>query len=92
MSEQDRDRLRKLIVTGDNRLKQGGARQAAKARESFLAALAHAEQTDLADERVRGLLERRITDALAIESSGDAEMSAERPSAGGFLVLWCGVE
>ena len=72
VSDDDRDRLRKLIVTGDNRLKQGGSRQAAKARESFAAALAHAEQTGLADERIRGLLERRLTDALAIETAGDA--------------------
>ena len=69
MADEARDRLRTLIVTGDNRLKQGGAKQAGRARQSFEAALAYAEQHGLADERLRGLIGRRIDDARAIEDA-----------------------
>ena len=46
-------RLRSLIVTGDNRLKQGGPEQARKARETYEKALAEAEAAGLDDELVR---------------------------------------
>ncbi len=69
MSEDPRERLRKLIVTGDNRLKQGDGRLAARARESFEAALAHAEATGLADDRLRTLLARRIETTRARDAA-----------------------
>ena len=60
MSEQAREHVRKLILIGDNRLKQGDGRLAGKARETFLQALAEAEAAGVADERLRGLLQLRI--------------------------------
>ena len=55
-----RERIQKLLVTGDNRLKQGAG--AAKARESWEAALAVAREAGL-EERVRPLVELRLADA-----------------------------
>ena len=55
-----RERIQKLLVTGDNRLKQGAG--AAKARESWEAALAVACEAGL-EERVRPLVELRLADA-----------------------------
>ena len=55
-----RERIQKLLVTGDNRLKQGAG--AAKARESWEAALAVARDAGL-EERVRPLVELRLADA-----------------------------
>ena len=54
--------LRSLILSGDNRLKQGGPVQARKARETYEQALAEAEAAGPADDLLRGLLERRIED------------------------------
>ncbi len=54
-----RERIRKLLVTGDNRLKQGLA--PAKARESFEQALAAAREAGL-EEEVRPLVEIRLAD------------------------------
>ena len=54
-----RERIRKLLVTGDNRLKQGVA--PAKARESFEQALAVAREAGL-EESVRPLVELRLAD------------------------------
>ena len=62
MSEPDgdiRERIQKLLVTGDNRLKQGS--DPAKARESWEAALALAREAGL-EERVRPLVEVRLAD------------------------------
>ena len=55
-----RERIQKLLVQGDNRLKQGAG--AAKARESWEQALAVAVEAGLA-ERVRPLVELRLADA-----------------------------
>jgi hypothetical protein len=62
-----RERIQKLLLTGDNRLKQGVA--AAKVRESYEQALAVAREAGL-EERIRPLVEVRLADldALAPES------------------------
>jgi hypothetical protein len=54
-----RERIQKLLVTGDNRLKQGV--DAAKARESYEQALAVAREAGLED-KVRPLVEVRLAD------------------------------
>jgi hypothetical protein len=54
-----RERIQKLLVTGDNRLKQGV--DPAKARESWEQALAVAREAGL-EETVRPLVEVRIAD------------------------------
>jgi predicted negative regulator of RcsB-dependent stress response len=54
-----RDRIQKLLVTGDNRLKQGV--DSAKARESYEQALAVAREAGL-EESVRPLVEVRLAD------------------------------
>ena len=62
-----RTRIQKLLVTGDNRLKQGVS--AAKARESYEQALAVAREAGIEDA-VRPLVEIRLADLerLARES------------------------
>jgi hypothetical protein len=57
--EEARAKIQKLLVTGDNRLKQGVA--PAKARESFLQALEVAREAGL-EEQVRPLVELRLAD------------------------------
>ena len=59
MEEDARERIQKLLVTGDNRLKQGVA--PAKARESWEQALAVAREAGL-EEQVRPLVEVRLAD------------------------------
>jgi hypothetical protein len=54
-----RTRIQKLLVTGDNRLKQGV--DPAKARESWEQALALAREAGLED-RIRPLVEVRLAD------------------------------
>ena len=54
-----RGRIQKLLVTGDNRLKQGVA--AEKVRESYEQALAVAREAGL-EERIRPLVEVRLAD------------------------------
>ena len=54
-----RERIQKLLVTGDNRLKQGV--DPAKVRESYEQALAVAREAGL-EERVRPLVEVRLAD------------------------------
>ena len=54
-----RSRIQKLLVTGDNRLKQGVSHE--KARESYEQALAVAREAGL-EERVRSLVEVRLAD------------------------------
>jgi hypothetical protein len=63
-----RDRIQKLIVTGDNRLKQGVSPE--KARQSYEQALELAREEGL-EERVRPLIEIRLADLerLAREST-----------------------
>ena len=59
-----RDRIRKLLVTGDNRLKQGVSPE--KARESYEQALALARENGL-EEQVRPLVEVRLADLERLE-------------------------
>jgi hypothetical protein len=75
MEEKLNEKIRKLIITGDNRLKQGVAPE--KARESFLQALEAAREAGLEDE-VRPLVELRLADLerLARESPRSAEPDA----------------
>jgi hypothetical protein len=54
-----RERIQKLLVTGDNRLKQGAGIE--KARESYEQALAVAVEAGL-DAQVRPLVEVRLAD------------------------------
>ena len=54
-----RERIQKLLVTGDNRLKQGV--DPAKARQSYEQALAVAREAGL-EESVRPLVEIRLAD------------------------------
>jgi hypothetical protein len=61
-----REHIRKLLVTGDNRLKQGV--DTARVRESFEAALALAREAGL-EESVRPLVERRLADLDAAQSA-----------------------
>ena len=58
-SEDVRERIQKLLVTGDNRLKQGVDH--AKVRESWEQALAVAREAGLEDA-VRPLVEVRLSD------------------------------
>ena len=62
--ENARAQIRKLLVTGDNRLKQGVA--PAKARESYEQALAMAREAGLEAE-VRPLVEVRLADLERLE-------------------------
>ena len=57
--EDARIRIQKLLVTGDNRLKQGAG--AAKARQSYEQALAVAREAGL-EEAVRPLVEVRLAE------------------------------
>ena len=59
MEEDARERIQKLLVTGDNRLKQGV--DPAKARESWEQALAVAREAGL-EQRIRPLVELRLAD------------------------------
>ena len=70
-----RSRIQRLLVTGDNRLKQGVAPE--KARESFLQALEVAREAGLED-KVRPLVELRLADLerLAAESPRSAPPDA----------------
>jgi hypothetical protein len=54
-----RERIQKLILTGDNRLKQGV--DAAKVRESYAQALELAREHGM-EERIRPLVELRLAD------------------------------
>jgi hypothetical protein len=57
--EDARERIRKLLLTGDNRLKQGVA--AEKVRASYEEALAVARDAGL-EEQIRPLVEVRLAD------------------------------
>jgi hypothetical protein len=59
VEEDVREPIQKLLVTGDNRLKQGV--DPAKARESWEQALALAREAGLED-RIRPLVEVRLAD------------------------------
>jgi hypothetical protein len=58
-TDEARARIQHLLVTGDNRLKQGV--DPAKARESWLQALEAAKEAGL-EESVRPLVEVRLAD------------------------------
>jgi hypothetical protein len=77
--EKARARVRSLIISGDDRLKQGGPVQARKARESYQKALKAAESAGLADDLIRTLLERRIADCrvLELEPGGETAVRAK---------------
>lgn len=64
MADDTRERIQKLLVTGDNRLKQGVAPE--KVRESYEQALAVAREAGL-EETVRPLVEIRLAD---LDASG----------------------
>ena len=64
-----RERIQKLLVTGDNRLKQGVALE--KARESYEQALAVAMEAGLEDT-VRPLVEIRLADLERLAAERDA--------------------
>jgi hypothetical protein len=70
-----RERIQKLLVTGDNRLKQGVA--PAKVRESYEQALAAAREAGL-EERIRPLVELRLAD---LERLGPGSPPPSRPDA-----------
>ncbi len=61
-----RERIQKLLVTGDNRLKQGVSRD--KVRESYEQALALAREAGF-EERVRPLVEVRLADLERLEGA-----------------------
>jgi hypothetical protein len=73
--EKAREKIQKLLVTGDNRLKQGVDPE--KARQSFLQALEVAREAGLEDQ-VRPLVEIRLADLprLARESPRPVEPDA----------------
>jgi hypothetical protein len=73
--ENAREKIKKLLVTGDNRLKQGVDPE--KARQSFLQALDVAREAGL-EEQVRPLVELRLADLprLARESPRSGEPDA----------------
>jgi predicted negative regulator of RcsB-dependent stress response len=66
-----RNRIQKLLVTGDNRLKQGVSHE--KARESYEQALEVAREAGL-EESVRPLVEVRLADL--------ERLAAEKPPPG----------
>jgi hypothetical protein len=60
-----RAKIQRLLVTGDNRLKQGVKPE--KVRESYLAALEAAREAGL-EEAVRPLVELRLADLERLEA------------------------
>jgi hypothetical protein len=63
VADDARERIQKLLVTGDNRLKQGVAPE--KVRESYEQALAVAREAGLEDA-IRPLVEVRLADLDAL--------------------------
>jgi hypothetical protein len=70
-----REHIQKLLVTGDNRLKQGVAPE--KVRESYEQALAVAREAGL-EESVRPLVEVRLAD---LERLGRESLRSAPPDA-----------
>ena len=68
-----RDRIQKLLVTGDNRLKQGVAPD--KVRGDYEQALALAREAGL-EESVRPLVERRLADLERLAGESASTRSA----------------
>ena len=69
-----RNRIQRVLLTGDNRLKQGVPPQ--KVRESYLQALELAREAEI-EERVRLLIEVRLADLERL----DRESSPPAPPA-----------
>ena len=63
-----RERIQKLILTGDNRLKQGV--DPGKVRQSYEQALAVAREAGM-EERIRPLIELRLADLASSEAIPD---------------------
>jgi hypothetical protein len=77
-AEDARARIQRLLVTGDNRLKQGVS--PAKIRESYEAALEAAREAGL-EEKVRPLVELRLADLEQLESTAPPPPDAGDPAA-----------
>jgi hypothetical protein len=75
MSDDARERIQKLLVTGDNRLKQGVAHD--KVRETYEQALEVAREAGL-EEAIRPLVEVRLAD---LERLGEAAPPPAPPAA-----------
>ena len=67
--DQAAERVKKLIIVGDNRLKQGGVDKFAKARGTFQQALRLAEEAGI-DERFRPFIERRLESIEQLAGGG----------------------
>jgi hypothetical protein len=72
--EQAAERIKKLIIVGDNRLKQGGDDKFGKARGTFEQALRMAEEVGLGD-RFRPFVQARLDsiDRLAGQAGVDSD-------------------
>jgi hypothetical protein len=68
LNEETKEKIQKLLITGDNRLKQGVDPE--KVRESFLQALELAREAGL-EEQVRPLVEIRLADLDRFSSQSD---------------------
>jgi hypothetical protein len=77
-AEDARARIQRLLVTGDNRLKQGVS--PAKIRESYEAALEAAREAGL-EEKVRPLVELRLADLEQLEAKAPPPPDAGDPAA-----------
>jgi hypothetical protein len=66
-----RERIRKLLVLGDNRLKQGDVQILAKARESYEEALALAREAGL-EAQVAPLVELRLAEVERLSKEASA--------------------
>ena len=73
--DEARAKIQRLLVTGDNRLKQGV--DPAKARESYEQALAVAREAGLEDA-VRPLVEVRLADLDRLTETGQAGAAPEQ--------------
>ena len=74
MKDGARTQIQKLLVTGDNRLKQGVA--PAKVRESYEQALAVAREAGV-EEAVRPLVEFRLADLERLEAEPSPRVEPE---------------
>ena len=74
--DEARARIQKLLVTGDNRLKQGV--DPARVRESYQSALELAREAGL-EEQVRPLVELRLADLDRLHGGGSSPPDAPAP-------------
>ena len=75
VTDDPRARIQKLLVTGDNRLKQGAG--LARARESYEQALAAAREAGL-EATVRPLVEVRLADLERLEQESGGGRNRDR--------------